>query len=209
VDVHLSEEEQVEALKKWWRENGKSVVAGVVIGLGGVFGWRAWVDHNRSVAEQASFQFEELVARVGGDGAAASAQAAAVIENYGDTAYAVFAALELAKLKLEQGDDAGARIQYQWVIDNAGDETLRQVARLRLARLMLAADDLAGASGVLTQAARQDSFSGEVAELRGDVARANGDLEAARAAYAEALENNVSSSVLVQMKLDDLAVAAN
>lgn len=208
MDVNLSEEEQVEALKKWWKENGKSVVAGVVIGLGGVFGWRAWVDYKQEVAEQASFQFEQLNMRMSQETEAATAQAESLIQNYGNTAYAYFAALDLAKMKLEAGDSGGARAQYQWVLDNAGEAPIRQIARLRLARVMLADEDLDGASAVLAKAS-DDSFRGEVAELEGDIARARGDLEAARQAYAEALENNVSGSALVQMKLDDLTVAAN
>jgi len=208
VDVNLSEEEQVEALKKWWKENGKSVVAGVVIGLGGVFGWQAWVDHQQGVAAQASYQFEQLNTRMSQDVAAASAQAEALIDNHDGTVYAHFAALDLAKMKLEGGDKTGARAQYQWVIDRADNAPIKQIARLRLARVMMADGDLDGASSILAHA-KDDSFRGEVAELKGDIARANGDVEGARQAYARALEGNVSSSVLVQMKLDDLAVAAN
>lgn len=208
MDVNLSEEEQVEALKKWWKENGKSVVAGVVIGLGGVFGWRWWVDHTQGVAEQASLQFEQLNVRMQEEGAAATVHAESLIQEYGNTSYALFAALDLAKMKLEAGDSGGARAQYQWVLDTAAEAPIRQIARLRLARVMLDDEDLDGASAVLAKAS-DDSFRGEVAELKGDIARARGDLETARQAYAQALENNVSSSALVQMKLDDLTVAAN
>ena len=41
----LTEEEQVEQLKKWWKENGLSIVGGVVVGLALVFGWRSWQHH--------------------------------------------------------------------------------------------------------------------------------------------------------------------
>ena len=37
-----TEEEQVEALKSWWKENGKSLIMGVVIAVAAVFGWRGW-----------------------------------------------------------------------------------------------------------------------------------------------------------------------
>ena len=42
VDHHLSEKEQIEQLKRWWNENGKSLVAGLVIGIGGLAGYRYW-----------------------------------------------------------------------------------------------------------------------------------------------------------------------
>ena len=40
---HLTDEEQVEKVKAWLKENGTSIVAGVVIGLGGIFGWQFWL----------------------------------------------------------------------------------------------------------------------------------------------------------------------
>ena len=45
MDVYKTEEEQVEAIKKWWQENGKSIIAGVVIGITAIFGWRAYDSH--------------------------------------------------------------------------------------------------------------------------------------------------------------------
>ena len=37
-----TEEEQVAAIKSWWKENGKSLVLTVAGVLAGVFGWKAW-----------------------------------------------------------------------------------------------------------------------------------------------------------------------
>ncbi len=206
VDVNLSEEEQVEALKKWWKENGKSVVAGIVIGLGGVFGWQYWSQHQQQVAEQASLQFEQLTDSVAAGSAAAVAQANALIAAYGDSAYARFAALDLAKVKFQQGDVAGAKEQLRWVVANADDQALQQIARLRLARLLLDEGGLDEALSLIAQAPTDD-FRGDFAELRGDIALKKGDRTAARQAYGEALEYKVSNSALVQMKFDDLAAA--
>lgn len=206
VDVNLSEEEQVEALKKWWKENGKSVVAGVVLGLGGVFGWQYWTQHQQQVAEQASRQFEQLNSSVAAGSGATATQAEAMIAQYEQTPYAVFAALNLAKVKFQQGDIDGATEQLQWVIAKADDPSLQQIARLRLARLLLDQGKLDEASGLIAQAP-SDHFKGDLAELRGDIALQKGDRAAARQAYKEALEFQVSNSALVQMKFDDLAAA--
>jgi predicted negative regulator of RcsB-dependent stress response len=206
VDVNLSEEEQVEALKRWWKENGKSVIAGVVLGLGGVFGWQYWGQHQRQVAEQASQQFEQLTESVAAGSGTAVAQAEALIAGHEGSAYAVFAALNLAKVKFQQGDIDGARERLQWVVANADDQSLRQIARLRLARLLLDQGAVDEASGLIAQAP-VDNFKGDIAELRGDIALQKGDREAARQAYMEALEFQVSNSALVQMKVDNLAAA--
>lgn len=208
VDVNLSEEEQVEALKKWWKENGRSVIAGLVIGLGGVFGWKAWSQHQQQMVDQASVRFEQLGQSIS-SGATDSAvkQAEILINDFGDSPYAVFASLSLAKVRLDQDDAGGVQPRLRWAMENSSDPSLRQIARLRLARMMLNDGDLDGASGVLAQA-EDDHFRGEFAKLRGDLALAQGDEAAAREAYLEALDNGVSNLALVQMKLDDLAAAA-
>ncbi|MES9874459.1 MAG: tetratricopeptide repeat protein [Candidatus Sedimenticola sp. 6PFRAG7] len=209
MDIHLSEEEQVEALKKWWKENGISVAAGVVIGLGGVFGWQYWNKHQDDLAEQASYQFEILNASVAaGLGDSAVKQAEGLIANFQDSNYAVFAALEAAKLKLEQGDSTGARGQLQWAMDNTSDPSLKQISRLRLARVMLSEGDADAAAGVIAQASK-DEFQGEIAELSGDIALAKGDMNGAREAYQQALDNQVGSSALVRIKLNDLSAVAS
>lgn len=204
VDLNLSEEEQVEALKKWWKENGRSMIVGVVLGLGAVFGWQAWNQHRQGVADEASARFEQLSqSAVAGNSESAAAQAESLIKDYKGSAYATFAALELAKIKLAAGDNAGAEAQLKWAMENGNDKSFRQIARLRLARLMFGEGRLEESKAVLGKAGA-DSFQGEVAELRGDIARKEGDADSARSAYREALDKGVSNASLVQMKLDDL-----
>ena len=205
IDVNLSEEEQVDALKKWWKENGRAVIAGVVIGLGAVFGWKMWNDHQKNIAEQASYQFAQLSrSTVASADESAAKQAEALIREYDGTTYAVFAAFSLARIKLQQGDIDGSRDQLQWVLDNSSDDNLQQIARLRLARLMIAANAFDKAATLISQAGNS-SFKAEFDELAGDIALAKDDITGARTAYQRALDNGVSNSALVQMKLDDLA----
>lgn len=206
VDVHLSEEEQVEALKKWWKENGRSVIGGLVLGLGAVFGWKMWVDYRTDIANQASARFEQLNQSLTASAlGAAGGQAESLINDYQGTAYAVFAAMDLARIKLEQGDAEGAVAQLKWALDNSGQRSFRQIIRLRMARILVGNGQLDEAAALI-EAGDSDSFGGEIAEVRGDIARARGDVAAARLAYQDALANQVSNPNDVQMKLDDLAV---
>ena len=69
MDIYQTEEEQVEALKKWWAENGKSAVFGVVLGLGAIFGWREWQDYETARAMAASELYQELVVAARSDDA--------------------------------------------------------------------------------------------------------------------------------------------
>jgi len=205
VDVTLSEEEQVEALKKWWRENGRAVVGGLVLGLGAVFGWRYWVDHQTGIAQQASIRLVELnQSVVTGNRELSITQAKQIIENFQGTPYAILAALNLAKVMQQSGESDAAVAQLKWALENSNEASLKQIIRARMARILLSTERLDEADQIVASA-DDDSFRGEFAELRGDIARARGDKTTARAAYQEALDNQVSNSVQVRMKLDDLA----
>jgi predicted negative regulator of RcsB-dependent stress response len=207
MSEYLSEEEQVEALKKWWKENGRSIIAGAVLGLGGVFGWQAWTQHQDRTAEQASGRFEQMqLAFQTGSNESVTKQAEILLSEHGDSAYALFAALLSAKVKHEEGDAGGARAQLEWVVANSDEPSFQQIARLRLARLLLDENDVEGAAAVIAQTS-SDNFAGEVAEVRGDIARSKKDYVAARQAYQEALDKGVGDVDLVKMKLDDLAIA--
>lgn len=201
---HLNDEEQLEALKKWWSENGRSVVGGVLLGLALVGGWRGWQYYQHDRAESAGVRYDAMVTAAEARQAEHALQLAEGLrEGYGDTAYASLAALRAAKLRLEAGDSGGAQVQLAWVRANAPDPALRQIASLRLARILIGDGELDAAQRIL-EAAPRDAFAPEVAELRGDLARARGDVAAARAAYEEALAGKPDSGVLLRMKLDDL-----
>ena len=206
MSVYDSEEEQVEALKKWWNENGKSIVGGAVLGLGAVFGWQTWEQHQDSVAEEASFKYGQLVQASGsGNTESAGKLAEILLTEHGGSSYAMFAAFELAKIKLEQGEYDVAKAQLEWVLANGSDHSMVQLARLRLARLLLDQDDVDGAKAIVVTA-EKDGFAGEFAALRGDIAHAGKEYDVARKAYKDALAGNVGNRQLIQMKLDDMVV---
>lgn len=207
MSVYDSDEEQVEAIKKWWSENGKSIIAGIVLGLGAVFGWQAWVQHQDQTAAQASLRYENMAQAIqAGSVESAIKQGEKIITEWPDSSYAVFAAQDMAKIQLEQGDADAAKSQYEWVLANAKDASLKQLARLRMARMLLSENDIDGAE-VIAAKADKDNFAGEFAALRGDIAMAKKDYASARTAYQDALDNEVGNPRLIQMKLDDLATA--
>jgi predicted negative regulator of RcsB-dependent stress response len=208
MDVYTTEEQQVEVIKKWWKENGISVLAGVGLGLAAVFGWKAWVAHQASVGEQASVVFEQLMGAVqAGARESADRQAELLSAKYESTPYAEFAALAQARMLLDAGDNVSARARLQWALEHTAEAGLKQVARLRLARVLLSDGDLDGAEEAL-RGADAGSFAGEFSHVQGDIAAAREDFAGARNAYQHALENGVGSADLVQMKLDDLPPVA-
>ena len=207
MDVYTTEEQQVEVIKKWWKENGTSVLAGIGLGLAAVFGWKAWVAHQTSTGEQAAAVFEQLMASAqAGVSEIVDQQAELLTTKYESTPYAAFAALAQARMMLDAGDNLGARARLQWALEHTGEAGLKQIARLRLARVLLNDGDLDGAAEAL-RGADAASFAGEFAHVQGDIAAARQDFAGARTAYPHARENNVGDAELVQMKLDDLPSA--
>ncbi len=207
MGVYDSEEEQVEALKKWWNENGRSIFGGVILGLGAVFGWQAWNQHQDELAAQASLRYEKMAQAIqAGNIESVIKQGEMIVSEWPKSSYAVFAALDMAKIQLQQGNTDSAKTQYKWVMTNSEDSSLKQLARLRMARILLDQDDIDGAEAIAAKA-EKDNFVGEFSAIRGDIARVKKDYAAARTAYQEALKNEVANPRLIQMKLDDLAAA--
>jgi predicted negative regulator of RcsB-dependent stress response len=203
MSTYRTEEEQVEAIKKWWKENGRSVVGGIVLGFAIIGGWQGWQGYQRDQGESASMLFDAMrqASRAGVQDQAIE-NGKRMIGEYGSTAYASFAGLELARLAYERGEKAAARQHLEWVVGNAPDAAIAETARLRLGHVLLDMQDFAALDGVLAQAPLA-AFAGEFAALRGDAAVARGDREAAREAYRQALVLGVEDETLLRMKLVD------
>ena len=208
LDLH--EQEQVEAFKAWWKDNGKWLLLVLVLVLGGFAATRGWHAYKNKQAGDAATLFAELNNQVASnDPKRINDAAAAVMDKYGSSAYAPRAALLAAQVNIHAKDVAQAKTQLQWVIDHAGEATLKDVARLNLASLLLDEKNYAGALALLG-ASHPDSFNGLYADLKGDVLNAQGKAEEARAAYQQAFTMTDAKSPyrnLIQMKLDALGGA--
>ncbi len=203
-----TEEEQLERLKEWWSKNGKFVIAGLVIGLATVIGLRMWTDTRNSEAEAASQQYEQLLGLVEqGDSAQAEQIAGTLLTEYSSTPYASLAKLMLARLKVEQGDLVAAATFLRQVMDNAKQEEIRQLARLRLARVLLA-DGKADEALSVVEGADSAVIQADSEIIKGDIYLAQGKRAEARAAYERAMVLGAENQRLLQMKLDDLALAS-
>jgi predicted negative regulator of RcsB-dependent stress response len=206
VDGYVSDQEQVENLKRWWKANGKSVMTGIIIGLAVVSGGRWWLAHQESQSALASQQYEQVLQAVQeGKKDVAIQQGGMLLESYPNSNYSALAALMLARLKIDQNDLDGARFYFQWVVDHASDAPLKDVARLRLARVLLAKGDQAGALQAV-EAVNAKTFTASTQELKGDILLAQGKRAEARAAYQAALaaENSGADQSRLQMKLADV-----
>ncbi len=210
MDTYKTEEEQVEALKKWLRENGSSIVTGILLALAVVFALKAWLAYRDRQAQAASNLFTQVVGSVQ-TGAPDKAQAAydALIKDHGGSHYAFFGSLAMAHYWVDQGKKDTARALLQWALDHADGPDEQALAHLRMARLLLDEGKLDQAADLL-QAQVASPYGPLFAELEGDLARAKGDPEAARKAYDRVLAAaGGDASALrqfVQAKRDDLGI---
>lgn len=212
MDVNLTDDEKLAEVKKWWGENGGSIITGVVLGLAVLFGSKAWFAYQDRKAETASNIYTTLmVALERGQNQIVSEKAGVLVSDYTGTPYATLAALALARMNIEAEELAVAQSHLQWVIDNTRSDLTRETARLRLARVMIAMDNLDGALALLDQAGPDSSFDPLYTEVRGDVDVARGDLAAASKAYQAALAITASDAPgrhLLQLKYDSTVVAS-
>lgn len=205
---YVSDEQRVEELKKWWSENGTSIIAGVVLGLGALVGWRAWISYQENQAKAASDYYGTIVENATQQDAKVIAENTAVLtKSYPSTPYAALAVLHLAKLKAEKGELNEAAQHLLWVIDHSSQDTVRNVARLRLARVYIAQNKIDETLTLLSEDFPV-SFVSLVEEIRGDALLAKGDVDSARKAYDRALLSAGENADFLKMKRDDLGEAA-
>lgn len=207
--TYETDEEKVEAIKKWWKENGVAVVAGITLGLIAIFGWRFWSDYRDNIASQASSAFEQLLASARSGRADAVAKQSEILdEDYASTPYATLGALVAAKVLYEKGDSVAAIAKLEQVVTTAPDPALSRLAALRLARIQIADGQLDAAAATIEAHDDSPDFTGDFAAVRGDLAAARGDFAAARSAYEKAIEAGSGLSELIRLKLDNLPSAS-
>ena len=172
MDQYRTEEEQVEALRRWWDENGRSTIVAIVIAVSLSFAYQTWKGNAERQRENASDLYQAMLqSMVGAQGdAAMEGQGVAMAEQlkseYGGSTYAQFAALHLARLAVDKGELAEAESQLRWVLGKAdkGSDT-GQLAQLRLARVLAASGDSDQALAILDSAGQgsyQASNPGQV-----------------------------------------------
>ncbi|PAU73660.1 YfgM family protein [Vreelandella alkaliphila] len=209
-----SEEEQLEVIKRWWKENGTSLIAGAVLAAAGVFGWNAWQNYQEGQAEAASVRYQQLVNMTAGNTLADDQLANArelideITSDHGKTLYAELAQLLKARLAVQQGDLDAAKSALENVASNSSRRYVQSLAWLRLARIEIANDNPQAALSLLDESIT-DALAAQQANVRGDAYAALDQTEQARDAWQTALElAQTQNQPLygVQFKLDDLGV---
>ena len=200
--------EQGERVRTWLRSNGTSVIGGIAVGLALIAGWQSWQRKQELHAQDAAVAFHALDSSInaGGDQKRIAALAASLHGDHPRTTYDTLTALRLAGYQVDRGDAKAALATLDAVADAAGDPGLQQLLRLRAARLLLALNRPKDA--LLRIAPVTDpAYSAVADEIRGDAEIAQGNLDAARIAYNDALmhlDTGAPTRPIIEMKLADI-----
>jgi predicted negative regulator of RcsB-dependent stress response len=206
MEVYLTEEERLEALKRWWKTNASAIVWGVALGVAVIVGWGAWKRAQDEKAMLAGTLYQQLLDAVANEQNAAAVQLGERIdEQFPGSVYATYGKLFLVRLKVEADDLAGAKTLLQQLIAASKDDNIRQIAQLRLAAVQLGLGETEEALKLAESAAGRSApeFAALWEELKGDIYIAMNRPEEARAAYLKARREG-QPSPLIELKLTDL-----
>ncbi len=192
MDPLRTEDEQVEALRRWWDENGKSTIAAIVLALSAGFGWQGWQSYQEEQRALASDVYQNLLEALAGadqglvDLAEARELAGQLKREHMGSTYAQFAALQLARIAVEERNLTTAEAELRWVLEKAGKGSdIAQVTELRLARVLASGGDAEQALAIL-DGAGDSPYAASYESARGDILLAQGKESEAREAYIRA-----------------------
>ena len=205
-----TEEEQIEAFKTWWKKNGLMLIAAIAVAAGGYFGLQAWNNNQANYTNEASSLYQNLVQASADLSDKDNQQTVTFIaqqlsDDYGDTGYAMFGQLFLARVAVENGKYDEAITALNNAIASTDDASFIAIANLRIARLLLQQEDYAGAIAKAEKVSEKE-FTTQQQELMGDIYLAQGKRDDARTAYQKAGDALCAgvNHPLLDIKLQDL-----
>lgn len=210
VDEYLTDDEQGEALKTWWRENWAWVLSGIAIGLCLLGGWQYYQRFRIERAEAAAEVLDQFANAQVSDKARADSLFKDLTDKYAATPYAMQAQLLRAQNAVGSNDLATAETTLRLVMTESKDPELALVAKIRLARVLVE-QGKADEALTLLDVSKVGAFVAQAHEVRGDALYARKDETGARGEYEAALaayQNEPGADVsLLQLKLQDLGGA--
>lgn len=209
MEIYQTEEQQVEAIKGYWAENGNMIIAGIALGFAGFIGFNVYKDSKLEEELAVSDSYQTLLEASVNDKASFAQNAEKFISENAGTSYESLTALALAKEFATDKDWENAQAQLTVAINSAPSDGIKAIASLRLARVQIQQEQYEQALSTLAQPL-PESFRAAIEEIKGDTYLLQGKKELARNAYQAAIDaDGLASSPNLQMKLDDLATAVN
>lgn len=212
---YLSDEEQVERLKRWIRSYGSSALTGILLALIAFFGWHYWEKRQENKTIETMNQYQKVITESAGAATDKAAQSRFIsnvqtlVKSNPNSVFALQALLLQAKVTASQGEWAGAeKALTQAVALKVEDKGLINLAWLRLARVQAAQNKSDAALATLKNVS-EPAFVASSEELRGDILVQKNDIKAAKAAYEAAwaaLVKRQQSRELLKVKMNAIGL---
>lgn len=205
MEVYTNENDQVDAIKRFFANNGVALVVGLVLGVGAVFGWNYWQSHKTNVLQESAQKFENVSTQLH-SGSAQGIEAAQKFAAETNDVYSAMIGLELAQVAVDKGDLAMAEKSLANALEKAKTEDMADLINLRLARVQLA---LGNADAALASIGniKAKSWQAAAQDVRGDALLLKGDIAGAKAAYTQGLDSEGSQTLkgLLTLKLNNVS----
>jgi len=212
MSVLANEQEQIEAIKAWWKNYGKVSLLVFLLGIGLSYGWKMWQRSQQNFSQQASLIYDQMLSSYNQQNQDAFiAEANSLSKEFTKTPYANMANFMLASQAVQKGELDKAYQELKKIMESTNDSKVRQIARVRAARILLSKNELKAALALLDKV-DNEVFISEINEVRGDIFVAMGNSEKARASYKEALTKlpkEESSRPILEMKFEQLSAQTN
>lgn len=205
MEVYSNENEQVDALRRFFANNGKALAVGVVIGIAALGGWRYWSSHQQDSAKTVSAEYQK-VTRAMQAGKPETLEAVNTFASENSNTYGALAALDLAKQYVDSNQLDKAATLLQNGLKDTKDPNLQAVINLRLARIQLQQNQADAALKTL-DSVKGDGWTAIVADIRGEALLSKGDKQGARDAWSKGVESDASPALkqMMQMKMNNLS----
>jgi predicted negative regulator of RcsB-dependent stress response len=205
VEIYQTEEQQVEAIKSYWQQNGNTIIAGVALGFAGFIGFNLYQDNKFEEELVVSDNYQALIEQSGKDSKAFIDNGEKFISENGNNSYVSLTALALAKESASHKDWPQVQKQLTTAIETAPTDGIKAIASLRLARVQVQLEQYSDALATLNNNL-PESFTAAIEEIKGDAYLQQGKNDLARSAYQAAIAaDGIATSPSLQIKLDDLA----
>ena len=205
MEVYSNENEQTDALRNFFANNGKALAVGVVIGIAALGGWRYWSSHQDDTAKSVSAQYQQLTSAMQA-GKPETLEAVNRFASENSNTYGALAAMDLAKQYVDAGQLDKAATLLQNGLKDTKDANLQAVINLRLARIQLQQNQADAALKTL-DGVKGDGWTAIVADIRGEALLTKGDKQGARDAWSKGVESDASPALkqMMQMKMNNLS----
>lgn len=204
MEVYSNENEQVDALRRFFANNGKALVVGVVLGVGALAGWRFWSNHQDGSFRETSAAYQQVTSALDAS-KPNTLDAVSKFASENSNTYGALAALDLAKQYVDQNQLDKAAAQLQSGLKATQDANLLAVLNLRLARIQLQQKQADEAIKTL-DAVKGEGWTAIVADIRGEALLSKGDAQGAREAWSKGIASEASPALkeMMQMKMNNL-----